>query len=87
MMATEVMVATEVMMATEVMVATEIMVGASSAAAHMAVTAGTNHMAVAGMAVGVEAIMVALEAARVRVRARVSPAVPILVEVSASLAH
>jgi hypothetical protein len=65
------------------MVATEVMVGASSAAANMAVTVdmadmevmvGTVGMAVA-MAVGGQTIMVAMEVARVRVPARVSPAV------------
>ena len=74
------------MVVTEVTVAMEVMVGASSAAVHMAVTVGTTDMAVA-MAVGVEVIMVALEEAGARVRARVSPAVTVEVEVSAVLAH
>jgi len=77
------MMATEVMVTTEVMVATEIMVGATS----LAVTVGTTDMAVVGVAVGVEAIMTVLEEARARVPARVSPAVPVSVEVSAALAH
>jgi hypothetical protein len=67
------------------MVATEVMVGGSSAAAHMAVMVGTTDMAVAGMAVGVEAIMVTMEEARVR--ARVSPAVPVMAVVTAALAR
>jgi hypothetical protein len=82
------MVAMEVMGTTEVMVAMKVMVGASQAAAvHMAVTMGTTDMAVDGMAVGGEAIMVAMEEVRARVRVRVSPAVPVSVEVSAALAH
>ena len=53
----------------------------------MAVTVGTTDMAVAGMAIWVEVITVAMEEARARVRARVSLAVPVSVEVSAALNH
>jgi hypothetical protein len=68
------------------MTATEVSVGASSAATDMVVTVVTADMEVA-MGVGVEAIMVALEEARARVQARVSPAVQGTVAVTATLAH
>ena len=60
--------------------------GASSAAADMAGTVDTANMAVA-TGVDVEGIMVVLEEARATVRAKVSPAVPVTVEVSGDPAH
>ena len=68
------------------LVATGVLEGASSAAADTAGTVDTANMAVA-TEVDVEGIMVVLEEARARVRAKVSPAVPVTVEVSADPAH